>query len=68
MKGQQFDLNALIAIGNQIFGLFPRLVALAYFIALLFLAMRVLRSWRSPSGVSTVELAAIAIAFGIAMR
>lgn len=68
MKAQQFDLSAIISIGNQIFGLFPKLIGLAYFAALVFLALRVLRSWRSSGGVSTVELAAIAVAFGIAMR
>ena len=68
MKGQQFDLNSLIAIGNQVFGLFPKLFALAYFIALVFLVFRVLKSARSAQGISTVELAAIAVAFGIAAR
>jgi hypothetical protein len=68
MKGQQVDLNSFIAIGNQIFGLFPRLMAIAYFVALVFLVARVLKSWRAPGGISTIELAAIAVAFGVAMR
>jgi len=68
MKAQQFDLSALISIGNQVFALFPRLMALAYFAALVFLAIRVLKSWKGAGGISTIELAAIAVAFGIAMR
>lgn len=68
MKGQQVDLNSFISIGNQVFALFPKLMAVAYFAALVFLVIRVLKSWRTPAGISTIELAAIAVAFGVAMR
>jgi hypothetical protein len=66
MKAQTFDLNSLINLGNQIFGLFPKLMSLVYFVVLVVLVWRILRQWRALHGISTIELAAVAIACALA--
>ncbi len=68
MKGQTFDINSAIQMGNAIIGLIPRLIALAYFLCLVFLCFRVLRAALSKKDIPTMELAAIAVAFGVAVR
>ena len=68
MKGQTFDLSALIAMGNQVVALIPRLMALAYFLCLAVLAVRMVRAVIARQLPPTIELAAIAIAFGVATR
>lgn len=70
MKSQTVDLNSIIAIGNQVVGLVPRLMALAYFALLVILTFRVLKALLSKSGpqMGLMEIAAVAIAFGVAVR
>lgn len=68
LKAQTFDLSALISIGNQVIGLVPRLMALAYFVLLVVLTVRVLRTFIARGAIPTMEIAAIAIAFGLAIR
>ncbi len=68
MKGQTFDFNSLIAIGNAIVGLVPRLMALAYFLLLVILTFRVLKALLGRTQMGLMEIAAVAIAFGVAVK
>lgn len=68
MKGQQVDLNSIISIGNQIIGLVPKLMALAYFACLMFLLWRVIKAALSRTAIPTMELIGMAIAFGLAIK
>lgn len=68
MKGQNFDLNSVIQIINQIAAVFPRLMGLVYFICLVVLVLRVISMRKSQQAISIMDLAAICIAFGVAVR
>jgi hypothetical protein len=73
MKGQaaaaQFNLQSIIDIGNQLIGIVPKLIGIVYFIALIILLVRMIRAARAGGqGMSTIDLAAVCIAFGLGMR
>ena len=62
---KSFNINDAISLGNSVIGIFPKIIALAWFAAIVVLAVRLIKS---RGNLSTLELAAVVAALGLGMK
>lgn len=60
-----FTINDAISIGNALIAVIPKLMVLAWFIAMLVMTVRILKTAWARQPLSTLDLAGFAIAAGV---